>query len=169
MSEFVEVCGRIKWFDAGKGFGFITDDATDADVMVHVTTLRAAGYSNAHAGATVRCEALRRPKGLTVCRIIDMDDSTAKHDPYYDNSPAPVEATSEWTACFVKWFNRVRGFGFLVIGPGYDDVFVHMETLRRCSFTELRPGQVIDCRYGDGPRGLVATDLRPSAPTWSLP
>lgn len=167
MSEFVEVRGRIKWFDAGKGFGFVIDDATDADVLLHVTCLRGYGYQTAYAGALVHCHALRRPKGLQAFRILAMDESTAKHDPYYDNSPAPVAATSDWTACFVKWFNRVRGFGFLVIGPGYDDVFVHMETMRRCSFTELLPGQVIDCRYGDGPRGLVATDLRPSAPTWS--
>jgi len=61
----------------------------------------------------------------------------------------------------VKWFNRVRGFGFLTRGEGTPDVFVHMETLRRFGFTELRPGQMVMVRWGHGSKGCMAAELRP--------
>ena len=49
----------------------------------------------------------------------------------------------------------------LTRGPGTADIFVHMETLRRCGLIELRPGQTVLVRYGRGRDGLIAGGVRP--------
>jgi CspA family cold shock protein len=159
----VEVTGVIKWFDVAKGYGFIVPDNGMPDVLLHVTCLRRDGHQTAYEGARVVCEALARPKGLQAFRIISMDESTAVHPA---QMPPPrthvtVTATSGLDRAVVKWFNRLRGFGFLTRGEGTPDIFVHMETLRRYGITELRPGQTVLVRFGPGPKGLMAAEVRP--------
>jgi CspA family cold shock protein len=161
--DVTEVVGTIKWFDVGKGFGFIVPDDGRADVLLHVTCLRRDGFQTAYEGARVVCEALSRPGGLQAFRILSMDESTARHP---SQMPPPrthvmVEPTSRLERLEVKWFNRVRGFGFLSAGESAPDVFVHMETLRRFGITELRPGQHVLVRYGEGPKGLMVAEIRP--------
>jgi CspA family cold shock protein len=75
-----------------------------------------------------------------------------------------VTPTSGLEQVEVKWFNRIRGFGFLTRGDGTEDIFVHMETLRRFGIAELRPGQIVLVRFGDGPKGLMAAEIRPLHP-----
>jgi CspA family cold shock protein len=72
-----------------------------------------------------------------------------------------ITPTSGLEKATVKWFNRIRGFGFLTQGEGTEDIFVHMETLRRYGLTELRPGQDVMVRFGDGPKGRMASEVRP--------
>jgi CspA family cold shock protein len=94
-----------------------------------------------------------------------MDESTAIHPA---QMPPPrthvtVAPTSGLERAQVKWFNRLRGFGFLTRGEGTPDIFVHMETLRRFGMTELRPGQFVLVRYGPGPKGQMAAEVHPES------
>jgi cold shock protein len=162
-ASVIEVSGVIKWFDVAKGYGFIIPDNGMADILLHVTCLRRDGYQTAYEGARVVCQVLARPKGLQAFRVISMDESTAIHPA---QMPPPrthvtVAPTSGLERAQVKWFNRLRGFGFLTRGEGTPDIFVHMETLRRFGLTELRPGQFVLVRYGPGPKGMMAAEVRP--------
>ncbi len=162
-ANLVEVSGTIKWFDVAKGFGFIVPDDGSPDVLLHVTCLRRDGFQTAYEGARVVCEAVHRVKGMQAFRVLSMDESTAIHPA---QMPPPrthvtVTPTSGLERAMVKWFNRLRGFGFLTRGDGTADIFVHMETLRRYGMTELRPGQTVLVRFGPGPKGLMAAEVQP--------
>jgi CspA family cold shock protein len=162
-TSVIELTGVIKWFDVSKGYGFIVPDNGMPDILLHVTCLRRDGFQVAYEGARVVVEVLQRPRGLQAFRILSMDESTAVHPA---QMPPPrthvsVTATSGLERAQVKWFNRLRGFGFLTRGEGTPDIFVHMETLRRFGITELRPGQFVLVRFGPGPKGLMAAEVRP--------
>ena len=160
--ELVEISGRIKWFDVAKGFGFIVPDDGRPDVLLHITCLRRDGYQAASEGAHIVVEAVERPRGWQAFRVIALDQSTATHP---SELPLPrthvsVTPTSGLETAVVKWFNRLRGFGFLSRGEGTPDIFVHMETLRRYGIAELKPGESVLVRYGDGSKGVMAAEVR---------
>src|SRR6476659_2533854 len=166
-ASVIELSGAIKWFDVSKGYGFIVPDNGMPDILLHVTCLRRDGFQVAYEGARVVVEVLQRPRGFQAFRVLSMDESTAVHPA---QMPPPrthvtVTPTSGLKRAQVKWFNRLRGFGFLTRGEGTPDIFIHMETLRRFGLTELRPGQYVLVRFGPGPKGLIPAEVRPEGAT----
>jgi cold shock protein len=159
----IEVAGRVKWFDAAKGYGFIVPDNGEADVLIHVTVLRRDGFSALREGARVVAEAHRRERGLQVFKVLSIVEPDQSATP--ELPPARTRAQANSVGAFeiviVKWFNRARGFGFLTRGEGTEDIFVHMETLRRYGFVDPKPGDSMLARFGPGPKGLMAAEVRP--------
>ena len=157
----VEIMGVIKWFDASKGYGFIVPDNGLPDVLLHVTCLRRHGYKTVYEGARVTCEASRTIRGLQCSRILSMDSTGAIDSP--ESSPhaeAAVTLASGFKKAKVKWFSRLRGFGFLTRGEGTPDIFIHAEVLRHCRVVELQPDQRVTVRFNEGSKGPYATELR---------
>lgn len=160
--DLIEIAGRVKWFDVAKGYGFIVPDNGMPDVLLHVTVLRKDGFSTVNEGARIVCEAHRRVRGFQVFRVISIDQSAGLHPSELGPPRTHVTVTpsSGLELVTVKWFNRLRGFGFVSKGEGAPDIFVHMETMRRYGFAELKPGEQLLVRYGDGPKGLMAAEIR---------
>ncbi len=167
-AALAEISGAIKWFDVAKGYGFILpDDPAIGDVLLHVTCLRKDGFQTALEGARVVVLVRKGDRGMQAFKVVSMDNTTAVHpaEQPMQRTHVAVTAESGLERALVKWFNRTKGFGFLTRGEGTEDIFIHMETLRRYGLAELRPGQVVLVRFGRGDKGLMAAEIHPDMGT----
>ena len=171
LPEGQQCTGRVKWFDATRGFGFLVSDDCDGDILVHFSVLKEHGRRSLPEGATVECIAEHQDRGFQARKILTIDLSTALPMPVRPvqssgervDRKALADAAGEYEPVEVKWFNRVKGYGFLNrAGEAEEgeDIFVHMETVRQSQIVDLQPGQQLEARIAEGRKGLTAVELR---------
>jgi CspA family cold shock protein len=169
----IKLTGTMKWFDATRGFGFLVSDQAKGDILVHFSVLKEHDRRSLPEGAIVECLVAEQERGLQARKVlsIDLSEAVAQEPPRAAASSGPrervdpsalIEQAGGFEAVRVKWFNRLKGYGFLVREEGEDqDIFVHMETVRRGGLIDLAPDQPLRARIAMGRKGPLAVEVEP--------
>lgn len=151
--------GKVKWFNASKGFGFIEPDEGGPDVFVHVSAVERAGLFGLSEGQAIgyELEEDRRAGKSSAAnlRVIGSGESSRQEarpgfSPRTPERSGPAEGRAG--SGTVKWFNATKGFGFIEPDGGGEDVFVHASALGRSGLPSLEEGQKVTYEIHASPR-----------------
>ncbi|MDQ2092693.1 cold shock domain-containing protein [Rhodobacteraceae bacterium 10Alg 79] len=157
-----ELSGQVKWFDPVKGFGFVVADLGGPDILLHANVLRNFGQSSVTDGARVSVRVQETERGVQAVEVLSIEPPEAGEGvplaDFADIDPEIIKAAPLEPAR-VKWFDKAKGFGFANVFGRTEDVFLHIEVLRRSGLADLQPGEALALRVLDGKRGRMATEI----------
>ncbi len=148
--------GKVKWYDTTKGYGFIvTNDGLE--VLLHRSVLGPAQLAIIADGSTVEFECAERTSGRLVVTCVYSVSEPPRISQASGTGQAPSQPLR--SSGLVKWFSRPKGFGFIRDQNSGEDVFVHMDVLRKMRLRELRAGSRVEYEIESGAKGPTATRL----------
>lgn len=160
LNTIQHVRGHVKWFDPSKGFGFIVADIGGADILLHVNVLRNFGQSSVADGSEIEVVTYRTERGVQAIEVISITPPERHSAPVLNDVATPDELKSVPMApARVKWFDKGKGFGFANVFGRTEDVFLHIEVLRRSGLADLQPGEALAMRVIEGKRGQMAAEI----------
>ncbi|MXP15054.1 cold-shock protein [Altererythrobacter confluentis] len=153
--------GTVKFFNSQKGFGFIQQDEGGEDAFVHISAVERAGLAGLAEGQTLEFNLVDRGGKISaqdlqiVGDIIPVTDGGGGDRPDRggdrpdrggdrggERGGAPQrELTGEKATGTVKFFNAMKGFGFLVRDDGQPDAFVHISAVERSGLQGINEGE----------------------------
>jgi CspA family cold shock protein len=146
---------KVKWFNAAKGFGFVTLSDGSPDAFLPMAVLRRAGYEDVREGASISCEVGTGAKGPLVVTVLNLDNSTAA-PAGMGGAVRAAQRPAQTLEGAVKWFEADKGYGFIAPDGGGKDIFIHVTALRRSGVNQVGPGQRVRVDVVDGRKGLEA-------------
>ena len=159
------VTAVVKWFKSEKGFGFVELSDGTGDAFLHATVLGRTGFQTVNPGDTLEVRVAQGQRGPQVTEVINVDTSTGSvmsspaRTGFRPSERPPLEPTMQETGT-VKWYNSIKGFGFIVRDGGGKDVFVHASALQRAGLSSLDEGQRVVVDIAEGQKGPEATGIR---------
>lgn len=156
------VSGHVKWFDPTKGFGFLVADDGGPDILLHANVLRNYGQGSVADGARIDVVVQSTGRGLQAVEILSIAPPAMEDvAPLEDFSGVTQEeiAAAPLEPARVKWFDKSKGFGFANVYGKSEDVFIHVEVLRRSGLSDLFPGEALALRAIDSKRGRMAVEV----------
>ncbi|MBW6505740.1 MAG: cold shock domain-containing protein [Rhodobacteraceae bacterium] len=161
-TELRKVTGQVKWFDPAKGFGFVLDAEGGPDILLHANVLRNFGQGSVADGAPIVVLAQVTQRGVQAVEVIEISppemDRLAHIEDLDDTSAAQIAALP-LEAARVKWFDKIKGFGFANVFGRSEDVFIHIEVLRQSGLADLAPGEAVALKVIEGKRGRMAAQV----------
>jgi CspA family cold shock protein len=159
------VWGKVKWYNAVKRYGFVELSDGSGDAFLHASALAGISVDALQPGVTIEFRTAPAQRGVQVTEVISVDSSTAappRPPRKSSRSPLdrqPLEASVQEMGT-VKWYNAAKGFGFIVLDGGGNDVFVHVSALQRAGIMGLNEGQRVFVGVAEGQRGPEAASIR---------
>ena len=148
--------GTVKWFDPAKGFGFVVAEQGGPDILLHANVLRNVGQSSVADRAEIEIVVQDTPRGMQAVEVVSIHAPAEESVASTFNEDLDLSRADPLEPARVKWFDKGKGFGFANAFGKHEDVFIHVEVLRRSGLADLQPGEAIGMRAAMGERGRMA-------------